>query len=182
MDSYRMHVNKVYGLSLQTSSDLHEWSVRSPHQFWIDLYSWLDLTPSLPSGIREAYDSSAPISSNPPFFTQLQGFNYAENAMFANPDPKATALIGVREDTNLANGEEEKLTWSQFRDKVRLTSSALRRSGKPALLHCRGSEAYCLHIGVQRGDRIAALVATSVWSVVLFHASKLLCLSRSLIR
>lgn len=130
MDKYRLHVNQAYGLNLQTSKDLHRWSVKSPHQFWIDLYAWLELTPSLPLGIKEAYDSDAPMSSNPPFFAGLQGFNYAENAMFANPDPESMALIGIREDTDLDKGQEELLTWSQFRDKVRLTASALRRCGK----------------------------------------------------
>lgn len=130
LDKYRLHVNQAYGLNLQTSSDLHRWTVQSPHQFWIDLYSWLDLIPSLPSDTKEAYDPTASMSSNPPFFPGLQGFNYAENAMFANPDPGATALIGVREDTDVENREDEILNWSQFRDKVRLTASALRKSGK----------------------------------------------------
>jgi acetoacetyl-CoA synthetase len=136
MDTYRLHVNQTYNLNLRTSSDLHRWSVESPHEFWIDLYSWLGLTPSLPPGIQEAYKANAPISSNPPFFADLEGFNYAENAMFANPDPQAIALIGVREDTDLDNGEEELLTWSQFRDKVRLTASALRRCGMHASNSC----------------------------------------------
>lgn len=129
MDQYRIHVNQTYGLNLRTSSDLHRWSVQSPHKFWIDLYSWLELTPALPRGIQEAYDPKAAISSNPPFFTSLQGFNYAENALFANPDPESIALIGVREDTDLDKGDEEILTWAQFHEKVRMTASALRRCG-----------------------------------------------------
>lgn len=147
MDKYRLHVNQNYGVNLRSSSDLHRWSVTSPHQFWIDLYSWLDLTPALPPGTKEAYDSKAAISSNPPFFTGLEGFNYAENAMFANPDPDAVALIGVREDTDLEKGDEEILTWAQFREKVRIVASALRQSGmalevlddiNDRLIICRG--------------------------------------------
>lgn len=130
MDRYRLHVNSKFGLQLRTSAELHRWSVTSPHQFWIDLYSWLDLTPALPPTTKQAYDSSRPISSNPPFFTGLQRFNYAENALFSNPDPQAVALIGVREDTNLDEDAEEVLTWAHFREKVRVAASALRQCGR----------------------------------------------------
>lgn len=133
IDKYRLHVNKAFGLDLRTSSDLHRWSVQSPHQFWIDLYEWLDLTPSLPPGTKEAYDPNATMSSNPPFFTGLQ-FNYAENALFANPNPEAIALIGIHEQTDLNKGEEELVTWSQFRHKVQLAASALRVCGQMAHL------------------------------------------------
>lgn len=129
MDKYRLHVNQTYGLNLRTSNDLHRWSVTSPHQFWIDLYSYLDLIPALPQGTTTAYDPKAAMSSNPPFFTGLGGFNYAENALFANPDPDAVALIGIREDTDLDKGDEEVLTWAQFREKVRQVASALPRCG-----------------------------------------------------
>lgn len=71
--------------------------------------------------------------------------NYAENALFANPDGEDVALIGVREDTNLDSGEGEVvLTWREFRERVRRTASALKR------------------VGVRKGDRVAALCATSV--------------------
>lgn len=130
MDRYRLHVNSKFGLDLRTSEELHRWSVTSPHQFWIDLYSWLDLKPALPPTTKQAYEKKSPISSNPPFFTDLQGFNYAENALFSNPDPHAVALIGVREDTDLDKDAEEVLTWAQVREKVRITSSALRQCGR----------------------------------------------------
>jgi acetoacetyl-CoA synthetase len=93
------------------------------------------------------------MSSNPPFFPELSGFNYAENALFENPNPEAVALIGVRDDTDLSTSDGEKLTWHQYREKVRLTASALKKHG------------------VKQGDRVAALVATSIWVMVLFHAS-----------
>jgi acetoacetyl-CoA synthetase len=126
--------------------------VEHPQQFWPDLYQWLDMVPKLPPNAI-AYDSTRPMSSNPHFFPELSGFNYAENALFDNPDPEAVALIGVRDDTDLSTSDGEKLTWHEFREKVRLTASALRRHG------------------VKKGDRVAALVATSIWVMVLFHAS-----------
>jgi acetoacetyl-CoA synthetase len=152
MDEYRRHVNKRYQRDLKTSKDLQKWSVQSPHDFWIDLYSYLGLKPDLPRGVQKAYDDSVPMSSNPPFFPGVL-MNYAENAMFSNPDPNATALIGLREDTDLSTSNGEILTWAQFREQVRLTASAL------------------LRCGVKKGDRVGALVATSIWAMVLFHAS-----------
>ncbi|GAB7358355.1 hypothetical protein MBLNU230_g2426t1 [Neophaeotheca triangularis] len=152
MDTYRHHVNQRFSQNLRTTKDLHRWSVTDPQNFWSDLYSHLKLTPALPPNLTDAYDPTAPISSNPPFFPGLK-LNYAENALFANPDPEATALIGLREGQDLDGGAEEILSWREFRDRVRLTASALRRKG------------------VKPGDRVAALVATSVWAMVLFHAS-----------
>ncbi|KAM3419269.1 hypothetical protein BST61_g5206 [Cercospora zeina] len=148
MDRYRLHVNDKWGQNLRTTRDLQRWSVRQPQDFWCDLYDYLAFKPPLPAGTTKAFDDSVPMSSNPKWFPGLP-FNYAENVMFSNPDDKAIALIGVREDTN----QDEIMTWKQFREQVRLTASALR------------------HSGVKRGDRVASLVATSIPAVVLFHAS-----------
>lgn len=116
------------------------------------MYSYLKLTPPLPPTIRKAYDEKVPISSVPKFFGGHR-MNYAENVLFANPDDNAVALIGVREAQDLSKRDEETVTWSQLREKVRIVASALR------------------HHGIKEGDRVAALVANSVWAIVLFLAS-----------
>lgn len=151
-DNYRRHVNETFTESLGSTRELHQWTVQQPQKFWPDLYEWLNLTPKLPSNAR-AYDDSVPMSANPQFFPELQAFNYAENALFAHPDPDAIALIGLRDDVDLGTSDGEKVSWQQFRDKVRLTASALQNHG------------------IRQGDRVAALVATSIWAMVLFHAS-----------
>ncbi|TKA76104.1 hypothetical protein B0A55_04421 [Friedmanniomyces simplex] len=152
LDDYRRHVNRRYYQNLRTTRDLYRWSVEQPQHFWMDLYNYLGLKPRLPKHITRAYDNTVPMSSNPPFFPGLR-MNYAENALFANPDPNAIALVGIREGMDLTKEDDEQVTWHEFREKVRLTASALRRSG------------------VKQGDRVAALVATSIWVMVLFHAS-----------
>lgn len=152
MDKYRRHVNETYSQDLKTSRDLHTWSVQHPQDFWIDLYSWLDLKPPLPRHVTQAYDPNIPMSHNPRWFGGLE-LNYAENALFANPDDDAVALIGLQEDSNLASDDHEIVTWGQCRERVRLTASALRACG------------------IRKGDRVAALVATSVWAMILYHAS-----------
>lgn len=152
MDDYRRHINQKFNASLKTAKELQRWSVQNPQEFWIDLYAWLGLKPDLPSGMKKAYDDSVPMSSNPPFFPGLR-MNYAENALFSNPDPDAIALVGIKEGMDLSKEDGELLTWHQFREKVRLLASAMRRSG------------------IKKGDRVAALVATGIWAMVIYHAT-----------
>lgn len=148
MNSYREHINRRFGSNHKTTKELQKWTVDRPHEFWIDLYSYLGLVPPLPPAMTKAYDDARPLSSIPPFF-EGHDFNYAENVLFANPDGDAPALISMDE----SRGTKQVFSWHEFREQVRLTASALRRSG----------------IGL--GDRVAALVATSPWAVVIYHAS-----------
>lgn len=152
IEKYRRHVNQKFNLNLRNARELQRWSVTCPQEFWIDLYSWESLVPPLPKDVKKAYDDKAPMSSNPQFFPGLE-MNYAENAIFSNPDPNAVALVGIREGIDLSKEDGELLTWHQFREKVRLTASALK------------------HCGVKKGDRVAALVATGNWAMILFHAT-----------
>ena len=151
IDDYRRHVNQKFNVNLQTTTELQRWSVAHDQEFWLDLYEWEGLVPPLPKDMTKAYDDSVPMSSNPPFFPGLL-MNYAENAMFSNPDPNAIALVGIREGIDLSKEDGDALTWHQFREKVRLTASALR------------------HCGVKKGDRVAALVATGNWIMIIYHA------------
>ncbi|KAL1960832.1 hypothetical protein VTO42DRAFT_5815 [Malbranchea cinnamomea] len=148
IDDYRRHVNHKFGLTLENSRELHRWSVTKPHDFWIDLYDYVGLIPPLPPHITRAYDDSLPMSAVPPFFEGLH-LNYTENVL-TGKDPNAIALIGLRESDYL-NGEY--VTWRQLEEKVRVVRSALIRNG------------------IKEGDRVAAIVSTSIWAVVLLLAS-----------
>jgi len=150
MDRYRRHVNAKFNQNLRTSHDLHAWTVAKPQQFWLDVYDYIGMVPSLPAGTTRAYDSSIPMSSVPEWFEGAR-LNYAENVLVnAERDPDAIALIGIREGQEL---DGEKVTWGELRERVRVVRSALVRSG------------------VKEGERVAALVSTSIWAVVLFLAS-----------
>lgn len=149
MDKYRQHVNQKYEETLKNTPALQRWTTTHPHEFWIDLYDYLDITPKLPAQIEEAYDSRRAMSSIPPFF-EGHRINYAENVLKAGErDPDAVALIGVREVDTPTAGAEEVVTWRQLKDKVRIAAHAL------------------LAEGVHEGDRVAALVSNSVLAVVL---------------
>lgn len=150
MNQYRNHINNKFGLNLQNSQELHQWSVSAPQDFWIDLWSYLKLVPDLPPAVTRAYDASISMSEIPPFFEGAQ-INYAENVL-TQPElsPDAPAILGLREGQGL---EGEKWSWSDLREHVRKIRSALGRSD------------------IKEGDRVAALVSTSNWSVAIFLAA-----------
>ncbi|OAP54486.1 acetoacetate-CoA ligase [Fonsecaea erecta] len=150
MNIYREHVNKKFFLRLTGSHDLHRWSVTDPQAFWVDLWDYVGLIPGLPPGIKQAYDPNIPISEVPPFF-EGASINYAENVLIQPlVDDRSPALIGLREGQHL---DGEVWTWSILRENVRRVRSALLRSG------------------IRKGDRVAALISTSVWSVALLLGS-----------
>lgn len=127
MDDYRKHVNELFGYVHRNTSDLQKWSIEHPHDFWIDLYTYLDIAPPLPTTTEKAYDDTVPMSHIVPFFPGLE-INYAENVMFSNPDLDSPALIGITEGQNI-HEDEHIITWREFQERVRETASALKQSG-----------------------------------------------------
>lgn len=148
IDDYRRHINNKFALNLKDSHQLQQWSVKNPQDFWLDLYKYIGITPELPAHITRAYDDSLPLNSVPPFLEGLE-LNYTENVL-EGKDLDATALIGLREADPLRG---EYVTWRELRERVRVVRSAMVRNG------------------VKEGDRVGALVSTSVWAVVLLLAS-----------
>lgn len=150
INQYREHVNRKFTKNLEDSQALHQWTVDSPQDFWVDLWSYTDLVPKLPKGIKGAYDPDIPMNEIPRFFEGVT-INYAENVL-TQPDvsPDAPAIIGLRETQGL---DGETWSWAQLREKVRQIRSALGRSS------------------IKAGDRVAALISTSNWSVAIFLAT-----------
>lgn len=148
MNIYRAHVNQKFQQNLRSSQELHQWSVQNLQDFWIDLHAYTGIIPSLPATTTVAFDTTTPMEDVPEFFRGAT-VNYAENVL-AGRDPDKAALIGIREGQGL-NGEV--WTWSLLCENVRKARSAL------------------LQTGIQKGDRVAAIISTSVWSVGLFLAT-----------
>ncbi|OAP63424.1 acetoacetate-CoA ligase [Fonsecaea erecta] len=151
MSRYRHHVNAKFSVSLRDSHELHSWTVQNPHQFWIDLYGWCGIVPPLPKHTRLAYDPSLRLRDIPTFFPGLR-LNYAENVLGPHvaARPNAVALVGLREGRL---DDPEDITWAELAELVRRARSAMVRRG------------------VKKGDVVAALMANSVWIVVLFLAA-----------
>jgi acetoacetyl-CoA synthetase len=148
MNIYREHVNQKFNQQLCSSQELHRWSVENLHDFWIDLHQYTAIIPPLPASITIAFDPKTPMEKVPEFFRGAT-VNYAENVVTGR-DLNKTALIGVREGQDLSG---EVWSWGSLRENIRKARSAL------------------LHLGVQEGDRVAAIISTSVWSVGLFLAT-----------
>ena len=147
MNKYRAHINRKCNLNLADSQQLHKWSVTKPQDFWVDLWSYVHLMPDLPAHTTRAYDPDVPMVDIPVWFEGVS-INYAENVLTQpSLDDNATALVGLRENQGL---EGEVWSWAILREHVRQVRSALLRSG------------------VRKGDRVAAIISTSVWSVALF--------------
>ncbi|KAJ6005191.1 hypothetical protein N7451_003135 [Penicillium sp. IBT 35674x] len=148
MNIYRAHINQKFKQTLNSSQELHQWSVHNLQDFWTDLHAYTGIIPSLPATTTTAFDTTVPMEDVPEFFRGAM-VNYAENVLTGR-DPDKTALIGIREDEGL---DREVWTWSLLRENVRKARSAL------------------LQTGVRKGDRVAAIISTSVWSVGLFLAT-----------
>lgn len=148
MNIYRSHINKKFNQKLLSSHDLHRWSVENLQDFWTDLHSYTGIIPSLPPTVTSAFDPSAPMENVPEFFRGAT-VNYAENVV-SDRDLDKAALVGVREGQGLGG---EVWTWGLLRENIRKARSAL------------------LQLGIKEGDRVAAIISTSVWSVGLFLAT-----------
>jgi acetoacetyl-CoA synthetase len=148
MNIYREHVNQKFNQKLRSSQELHQWSVSNLHDFWIDLHQYTGIIPPLPASITTAFDPNTPMEKVPEFFRGAT-VNYAENVVTGR-DLNKTALVGVREGQDLSG---EVWSWGLLRENIRKARSAL------------------LQLGVQEGDRVAAIISTSVWSVGLFLAT-----------
>ena len=148
MNIYRAHINRKFSQNLSSSQELHQWTVQNLQDFWIDLHQYTGTIPSLPPTVRTSFDACVPMEKIPEFFRGAT-VNYAENVV-SDRDLNRTALVGLREGQDL-NGEV--WTWGLLRENIRTARSAL------------------LHLGIQEGDRVAAIISTSVWSVGLFLAT-----------
>jgi acetoacetyl-CoA synthetase len=146
---YRQHINLKFKRNFKDSQDLQRWSVSKAgrQDFWLDLWSYVGMTPHLPPHVKQAYDNDATIDQNPRWF-QGVNINYAENVLEGR-DLDAIALIGLREGESL---DGEKWTWRQLREHVRKARSAL------------------LRLGVRKEDRVGALMSNSNWIIALFLA------------
>ncbi|QDS72063.1 hypothetical protein FKW77_002828 [Venturia effusa] len=147
---YRQHINAKFSLNLKTSHDLHAWSVsrRGRHDFWIDLWGYVGLTPALPRDLREAFDDTKGIEENPKWFEGVS-MNYAENVLEGR-DEASIALVGLREGGEL---DGEVWTWADLRENVRRIRSAL------------------LSLGIGREDVVGVIMSNSNWTIAIFLAT-----------
>ena len=132
------------GREFNAYSDLHEWSVTEPAEFWAHYlrFSRLPVRGHWEQVVSEGHMSGVR-------WFEGATVNYAEALLFPQDleDPDQVALIGVTEE-----GEEERLTYRELRELVARIQAALAREG------------------IGSGDRVAAFGANSAHTVALLLA------------
>jgi acetoacetyl-CoA synthetase len=160
VEKFRRRVNETRGLHLKDYRDLHAYSVHPNtfQQFWQDVWDFTDIKASKLSKIVflsldmlmkviTPNDGNWKMFPPPRFFPDAR-LNFAENAFAKGPANKV-ALIEAKEGGTNVNT----VTYGQLWDKVQELASAMR------------------NMGIEKGDRIAAILSNSINAFVIFLAS-----------
>ncbi|KAJ7267587.1 hypothetical protein B0H12DRAFT_1097878 [Mycena haematopus] len=141
VERLRRLINSKHGLNLKDYHDLHKYSVES-YDFWLDLWEFLDIISSIPP--KKILEQGRTLEV-PIWFPDAR-LNYAENLLFRVDDAIACTAGGE-------SGVVRHYSHRQLREMVRQMSRALR-----------------LH-GLQKGDRVAAIVNNTIAAVVICLAT-----------
>lgn len=143
MTSFRLQVNRRYGLELANSAELHRFSVDNPARFWEACWDHVGIMGD--RGDRAFLPGDSMITAR--FFPDAR-LNVASNLLWGRGiDSKDVAVFYRRED-----GYSQDLTWGELRSQVAEAAAALRA------------------LGVGAGDRVAAWTPNRPETVVLMIA------------
>ncbi|KAI5854439.1 acetoacetyl-coenzyme A synthetase [Tricharina praecox] len=158
MEVFRKQTNARHGVDLQTSDDIHKWSVDNLAAFWGDI--WENVGMIHEGAWTSVVDETARIDSIPDWFPGVK-LNFTELLLFTKgpKGPLDITTIGKEDDkvalTSVREGGTEmyKVTWGQLRQQVGHLTQALRAHG------------------VRKGDRVAGVVSNSVDALAVFLAT-----------
>lgn len=158
MEVFRKRTNAKYGLNLQTSADIHKWSVDNLSAFWGDIWDTVGI---IHEGTRTTVvDETARMDSIPDWFPGVK-LNFTELVLFTKgpKGPLDITTVG-KEDNKVAltsaregGTDMYQVTWGQLRQQVGHISQALRAHG------------------VKKGDRVVGVVSNSVEALEVFLAT-----------
>ena len=126
LHQFMKHIN-MQGEALESYSDLHQWSIENPKQFWANLWQFCDVIGFKGDCI---YGEGVPkwnqlLPSRDTIWFPQARMNYAENLLaYAFKEPNSVAILFSNE-----LGEETEITWQQLCDKVSLVQQWLKQSG-----------------------------------------------------
>lgn len=152
--AYQQWLAEEHGVSTQSYSELHQWSVKNLDQFWESIWTRYGVVGERGDGpVREGAEIH-----NTRWFPGAK-VNYAENLLKqADVTPDAEAVVGVHETE-----ARTALTWSELRGQVGALAEALRRRGVGP-----GDRVCAVLPNIP--ETVVALLATAtvgaVWSVV----------------
>ncbi|CAK7199033.1 hypothetical protein SEUCBS139899_001701 [Sporothrix eucalyptigena] len=150
---FMAHINKSYGVNLQTYHDLHAWSVdpATLPVFWREAYRWLQLAAPgqpAPGPMTSEDDKTEKKMFPPPTFFPNDKFNLAEFLLRNGPDDQVAVHFAREGKAGI-----ERVTWRELRARVRRARGAMVASG------------------VVEGDVVAAVMSNSVDAMVLALAA-----------
>ncbi|KAG8195200.1 hypothetical protein JTE90_027943 [Oedothorax gibbosus] len=131
MEKLKGIIQDKYGVKFENYWDFHEWSIKNYPQFWQEVWNFYGVVCSKPF--------SQPARRKGKEIIDIEWFpgarlNYAENILRYRDD--RVALICVDED-----GNEEKVTFAQMFEEVKLFAAAFKK------------------IGLRKGDRLACYMS-----------------------
>ncbi|KAF7376536.1 AMP-binding domain-containing protein [Mycena sanguinolenta] len=141
VERLRRLINSKHGLQLKDYHDLHKYSVES-YEFWLDLWEFLGIVSSIPP--KQVLTKGA-MPEVPIWFPDAR-LNYAENLLPRTDDAICCTAGGE-------SGVVRHYSHRQLREMVRQMARALR-----------------LH-GLQKGDRVAAVVNNTITAVAVCLAT-----------
>ncbi|CCG83330.1 Acetoacetyl-CoA synthase [Taphrina deformans PYCC 5710] len=146
---FMAYVNRQRDRRLHTYDELYEYSI-SEDSFWIDLSDFLEIQYSTPPTNTLAGNiklCECPLYPPPQFFPGAR-LNYAENCL-EGKNAHQTAVIMAREGAT----QVERYSFAQLKTRVHRLADALRSAG------------------VRKGDRVAGILANSIYAVTLVLAT-----------
>jgi acetoacetyl-CoA synthetase len=118
-----------HGLSGADSyDDFWRWSTDHISQFWFDIFHYLKIKcENPPKSPEDVVDETLPIFPRPIWFKDTC-LNFAEDVLFPSPEIEdPDTAIAIIEATEA--GVQQRVTWTELRDRVAQFASALRAAG-----------------------------------------------------
>jgi len=142
LDAFTRHIEDECAVQLPSYEALHHWSIANPALFWRAIWQWGDIKASA-MGDVVIHDGERFDSVS--WFPRAR-LNFAENLLRWDDD--SIALVGLSEE-----GDRRELSYRQLRLEVAALAESLRQ------------------LGVQSGDRVAAIMPNVVETVVAMLAT-----------
>uniref|UniRef100_A0A8C6US22 Acetoacetyl-CoA synthetase n=1 Tax=Neogobius melanostomus TaxID=47308 RepID=A0A8C6US22_9GOBI len=139
MDTFRIQVNRDFGLNLANYQDLYEWSVDNYPEFWTQVWNFCGVVCSKP--YDEVIDASKQISDVPEWFRGAR-LNYAENLLKHADQDKVALYAATEKDEEIV-----KVTFGELRRDVAVFAAAMSK------------------MGIQTGDRVVGYLPNGIHAV-----------------
>ena len=115
-------------MAIDAYDDLWRWSVDQVPQFWYEVFHFLEIkSQNPPEAPEDVVDMSLGMYPRPTWFGKSR-LNFAENLLYPSPEIKhPDTQIAIIEASEA--GVQQRVTWTELRDRVARFASALRAAG-----------------------------------------------------